>query len=108
MHFAIHPVEDYADDPATPPSPIKLAFLVFDLDRMLDWLGECGVAPCYSPVPLGEHSRLTAVRDPDGNLVELTELGAGWLDHLKNHRAAGHDLVPAWTAHLRSGAQAER
>ena len=67
-HFAIHPVEDYPDDPATAPSPIKLALMVFSLDRMVEWLGECGIALCYPPLQFGEQSRITAVRDPDGNL----------------------------------------
>lgn len=98
VHFAVHPIEDFPDDPATAPSPIKLAFMVFDLNRMVEWLDECGVALCYPPRQFGEGSRITAVRDPDGNLVELTELGATWLDHLKSHRAAGHDLVRTWTA----------
>jgi hypothetical protein len=93
VHFAIHPVEDYPDDPATGPSPIKLALMVFSLDQMVDWLGECGIALCYPPSPLGERSRITAVRDPDGNLVELTELDPSWLNHLESHRAEGHDLV---------------
>ena len=42
------------------------------------------------------------MRDPDGNLVELTQLGPGWLDHLKAHRAEGHDLVSRWSAYLRT------
>jgi hypothetical protein len=43
--------------------------------------------------PRRTQSQITAVRDPDGNLVELTQLGPGWLDHLKAHWAEGHDLV---------------
>src|SRR5690349_1748740 len=37
-----------------------------------------------------------AARDPDGNLIELTELGPAWLDHLKEYRAAGGDLLQVW------------
>jgi catechol 2,3-dioxygenase-like lactoylglutathione lyase family enzyme len=107
VHFAIHPAEDYPDDPATAPSPIKLALMVFDLDRMVEWLGECGVALCYPPTSLGEQSQITAVRDPDGNLVELTQLGASWLDHLKSHRTEGHDVVRAWDAHLGTSAETD-
>jgi catechol-2,3-dioxygenase len=29
-----------------------------------------------------------------------TQLGAGWLDHLKAHRAEGHDLVSRWSLRL--------
>ena len=101
-HFAIHPAEDYPEDPVTGPSPVKVAFMVFDLPRMISWLDRCGVPLCYPPASLGTQSQITAVRDPDGNLVELTQLGPGWLDHLKAHRAEGHDLVSHWTAHLRT------
>jgi catechol 2,3-dioxygenase-like lactoylglutathione lyase family enzyme len=100
VHFAIHPVADYPDDPADGPSPIKLAFMVFDLTRMVAWLEGCGVALCYPPADLGTQSQITAVRDPDGNLVELTQLGPAWLDHLRAHRAEGHDLVASWSARL--------
>lgn len=47
MHFAIHPAEDYPDDPASGPGPVKLAFMVFDLPRMVTWLDECGVQLCW-------------------------------------------------------------
>jgi catechol 2,3-dioxygenase-like lactoylglutathione lyase family enzyme len=100
VHFAIHPAEDYPQDPVSGPSPTKVAFMVFDLPRMVAWLNSCGVPLCYPPTDLGAESRITAVRDPDGNLVELTQLGPGWLDHLKAHRAEGHDLVSRWSAHL--------
>jgi hypothetical protein len=53
-----------------------------------------------APADLGEESQITAVRDPDGNLVELTQLGPGWLGHLKANRAEGNDLVSAWGARL--------
>jgi catechol 2,3-dioxygenase-like lactoylglutathione lyase family enzyme len=100
VHFAIHPEEDYPGEPASGPSPIKVAFMVFDLPRMVAWLNSCGVPLCYPPTDLGAESQITAVRDPDGNLVELTQLGPGWLDHLKAHRAEGHDLVSCWGARL--------
>lgn len=100
VHFAIHPAEDYPEDPAGGPSPVKLAFMVFDLPGMVAWLDRCGIPLCYPPADLGEESQITAVRDPDGNLVELTQLGPGWLGHLKAHRAEGNDLVSAWGARL--------
>ncbi len=100
VHFAIHPAEDYPEDPATGPGPVKLAFMVFDLTRIIAWLETRGIALCYPPADLGTQSQITAVRDPDGNLVELTQLGPGWLDHLKAHRAEGHDLVSRWSTHL--------
>jgi catechol 2,3-dioxygenase-like lactoylglutathione lyase family enzyme len=75
VHFAIHPAEDYPEDPAGGPGPIKLAFMVFDLPRMTEWLNRRGIPLCYPPADLGEESQITAVRDPDGNLVELTSSG---------------------------------
>jgi hypothetical protein len=53
---------------------------------------------CYPLTELGAQSQITAVRDPDGNLVELTQLGSDWLEHLKEHRAEGHDLISHWSA----------
>jgi catechol 2,3-dioxygenase-like lactoylglutathione lyase family enzyme len=100
VHFAIHPAADYPDDPASGPGPVKLAFMVFDLPSMVAWLDRCGVSLCYPPSDLGAESRITAVRDPDGNLVELTQLGPVWLGHLREGRAAGNDLVTRWSAHL--------
>jgi catechol 2,3-dioxygenase-like lactoylglutathione lyase family enzyme len=100
VHFAIHPAGDYPEDPAGGPGPVKLAFMVFDLSRAVEWLDRCAIPLCYPPADFGEESRITAVRDPDGNLVELTQLGPGWLDHLKAQRADGNDLVSAWGARL--------
>ena len=95
VHFAIHPVEDYPEDEPTP-GAVKIAFMVFELDPLVAWLIERGVELCYPPAQLGSESRITAVRDPDGNLVELTELGPVWLDHLRAHRAGGGDIVTHW------------
>lgn len=59
IHFAIHPAEDYSDDPAEAPSPIKLAFMVFDLPRMVEWLTNCRVDPIRGNT--GMRSDLAAV-----------------------------------------------
>ena len=104
VHFAIHPAADYPDEPASGPGPAKLAFMVFDLTAMVEWLGKRGIPLCYPPMALGSESTITAVRDPDGNLVELTQLGTGWLGHLKSHRDEGGDLVTEWAARLRQDA----
>jgi catechol 2,3-dioxygenase-like lactoylglutathione lyase family enzyme len=101
VHFAIHSV---ADDPGEPTGvgSVKIAFMVFELDRLVTWLAGNGVELCYPPVEFGAESRITAVRDPDGHVVELTELGGGWLDHLKANRAGGGDLVAHWDARPRA------
>jgi len=97
VHFAIHPTADYPGE-ATAAGAVRIAFMVFDLDAFVAGLAEHGVELSYPPVSFGAESRLTAVRDPDGNLVELTELGPAWLDHLRAHRADGGDLVTHWSA----------
>jgi catechol 2,3-dioxygenase-like lactoylglutathione lyase family enzyme len=99
VHFAIHPVEDYEGEP-TATGAVKLAFMTFDLAGLVQWLETRGVPLCYPPTEFGTQSRITAIRDPDGNLVELTELGPAWLDHLKEHRAAGGDLLQVWQTRL--------
>jgi catechol 2,3-dioxygenase-like lactoylglutathione lyase family enzyme len=99
VHFAIHPVADYPGEPTTT-GAVKLAFMTFDLASLVRWLETRGVPLCYPPTELGSQSRITAIRDPDGNLIELTELGSSWLDHLREHRAAGGDLLQVWRAHL--------
>jgi predicted enzyme related to lactoylglutathione lyase len=97
IHFAIHPADEYPDEAVTP-GAIKIAFMVFDLNSLVTWLTDAGVELVYPPVEFGTESRITAVRDPDGNLVELTELGPVWLDHLRANRAEGGDIVAHWAA----------
>jgi catechol 2,3-dioxygenase-like lactoylglutathione lyase family enzyme len=100
VHFAIHPVEDYPEDPAVGTGAVKLALMVFGLADFVAGLQASGVEPSYPPRPLGAGSLVTAIRDPDGNLVELTELGASWLAHLKAGRAQGNDLVGEWSRRI--------
>lgn len=99
VHFAIHPVADYEGEP-TATGAVKLAFMIFDLAGLVQWLQTRGVPLCYPPTEFGTESRITAIRDPDGNLIELTQLGPAWLDHLTEHRAAGGDLLHVWQSHL--------
>ncbi|MGH3258086.1 MAG: VOC family protein [Streptosporangiaceae bacterium] len=99
VHFAIHPVADYEGEP-TATGAVKLAFMIFDLARLVQWLQARGIPLCYPPAEFGTESRITAIRDPDGNLIELTQLGPAWLHHLREHRAAGGDLLQAWQSRL--------
>jgi hypothetical protein len=39
---------------------------------------------------------MSAVHDPDGNLVELTQLADEWWAQLAKRRAEGHDPVERW------------
>jgi len=66
VHFAIHPVADYQGEP-TATGAVKLAFMIFDMTGLVQWLETRGVPLCYPPTELGTQSRITAIRDPDGN-----------------------------------------
>ncbi|HET6401406.1 MAG TPA: VOC family protein [Candidatus Kapabacteria bacterium] len=93
VHFAIHPIEDFQTEPGV--GAVKLAFEIFDMDGFIEHLQKHGVDPLYPPKPLGK-SRITALRDPDGNEIEFTQLSTGWFEHLKNHRQDGHDILKRW------------
>ena len=88
VHFAIHPRAD-----AAAPGPIRLAFWVVDLHAFARMLAERGIPLRYPVVPLGPTSLVTAIVDPDGNEIELTQMGDDWLRHLAEHRAAGADVL---------------
>ncbi len=92
LHFTIHAAEAFAEDPATGVGAIKLAFAVFDIDEVAERLEGGGVGLVYPPRDLG-WCKMTAIRDPDGNYVELTELGDDWYRHLEKRKVEGHDLV---------------
>ena len=92
LHFSIYPAEDFAHDAATGVGAIKLAFAVFDIDEVAERLEERGVGLLYPPRDLG-WCKMTAIRDPDGNYIELTELGDDWYRHLEKRKDEGHDLV---------------
>jgi catechol 2,3-dioxygenase-like lactoylglutathione lyase family enzyme len=76
VHFAIHPTETYAFAPETGTGAVRLAFNVSDIDafesslegKELDWV--------FRSVDLG-WSRMAALRDPDGNFVEVVQMRAG-------------------------------
>ena len=91
IHFAVHPVEDFPDKRAGVGS-VKLAFNVFDMDVQVAHLASQGVELLYPPRDTGFFLS-TAFLDPDGNLVELTQLVPAWFEHLKQRRQGGHDVV---------------
>ncbi|HEY1653155.1 MAG TPA: VOC family protein [Acidimicrobiales bacterium] len=90
IHFAIHPT-----DVASAAGPIRLAFWVFDLPGFVERLKGLGVEPLSPIRPLGPTSSVTALRDPDGNEIELTQMGQDWVDHLESQRSNGADVVQA-------------
>jgi catechol 2,3-dioxygenase-like lactoylglutathione lyase family enzyme len=109
LHFAIHPAENFtASDPEqTAPGvgSVKLAFEIFDMEGFLEHIRGRGVEPLYPPKPLGS-SLITALRDPDGNEIEFTQLSAGWYRYLQQRREKGHDIVRRWNELQRQGTDA--
>lgn len=95
IHFAIHPVSDFPEDSAHAVGAVKLAFTVFDMDGAVQRLRDAGAEPVYPPVDKG-WCTMTAVRDPDGNYVELTQLGDAWFEQLARGRADGADVIEQW------------
>lgn len=95
VHFAIHPRENFQRDPNVGVGAVKLAFMVFDLNAYLQTLTQRGVEPLYEAEQVGG-MRMTAVRDPDGHVIELTELGRNWFERLRKRREQGFDVVACW------------
>lgn len=93
VHFAIHPAEDAADAPRGP-GLVRLAFWVFDLEAFVQRIGQEHGIRCRYPIQdLGASSLVTAITDPDGNEVELTQMGRSWVEHLAGHRRVGADVI---------------
>lgn len=95
VHFAIHRASERpadTSDRAASRQNVKIAFAVRDLKAALGKLSEMKVLPIYDPVHRG-FAKMTAVRDWDGNIVELTELSDSWLRHLAARKPAERDVV---------------
>lgn len=91
IHFAVHPLpEDALQPPAA--ARVKFALAVADLDAALARLNALGIAPRYPPEKL-PFATMTAIEDPDGNIVELTQLSDRWLRYLRNRPAHERDVV---------------
>lgn len=94
LHFAIHPVENF-QDAGYGTGAVKLAFEVFDIDAHIKKLESHGIKTLYPPKKMGP-MLITAIKDPDGNLIEFTQLGDGWYKHLEERRSQGHDIIKRW------------
>jgi catechol 2,3-dioxygenase-like lactoylglutathione lyase family enzyme len=94
VHFAIHPNEDGLEETARE-QRFRLAFTVFSTIALLERLKSWGISPLYPPKKTG-FAVFTAVHDPDGNYVELTELSDSWFEHLKSRKKGGADVVTRW------------
>ena len=94
LHFAIHPVSNFKGSESNVGS-IKLAFTVFDMDSFVKKLQSLEVNLEYPPKDMG-FAIMTALKDPDGNLIEFTQLSDGWFRHLDSRRKEGMDVVTRW------------
>jgi catechol 2,3-dioxygenase-like lactoylglutathione lyase family enzyme len=74
VHFAVHPVENWPGAEETGPGGCRVAFHVRDAAREAQRLGHLGVT-LVGPLDVG-WAKLVLLRDPDGNLVELVQMGA--------------------------------
>ena len=94
LHFAIHPVDTFPDR-RSGVGAVKLAFTVFDVKALARRLEESGVPLLYPPHDTGFFVSI-AIEDPDGNLVEFTQLRDEWFTGIEARRAAGDDVVARW------------
>jgi len=96
VHFAIHPVESFPGRQAGT-GAVKLAFTVFDIEALARRLQADGIPLLYPPRDTG-FFWTTAIHDPDGNLIEFTQLCDAWFTGLEARRRDGHDVVARWQA----------
>ncbi len=94
LHFAIHPTDNFeGESPGV--GSVKLAFEVFDIDSFVQEMAKKNVDVLYAPKQMGP-MRITAIKDPDGNLIEFTQLGKRWVDHLEKRRKDGQCVIERW------------
>jgi predicted enzyme related to lactoylglutathione lyase len=96
VHFAIHPVATFPDRRSGVGS-VKLAFTVFDIQALVRRLEGKGISLLYPPHDTGFFWS-TAIQDPDGNLIEFTQLRDEWFTMLEERRRQGADVVSRWRA----------
>jgi len=73
LHVAIHPTANYAFAPEPGRGGVRIAFDVTDIDEFVAGLPAEGIDWVFEPVDLG-WSRMLAIRDPDGNMVEVLQM----------------------------------
>jgi predicted enzyme related to lactoylglutathione lyase len=98
VHFAIH----HGTRNSSEVPPFKLAIAVTDLSNMTAHIAAEGYTILYPPEDLG-FAVMTALRDPDGNYIELTELSEVWMRHLLARRESGADPVMMWRRSRENG-----
>jgi catechol 2,3-dioxygenase-like lactoylglutathione lyase family enzyme len=94
LHFAIHPIENF-QGAGYGSGSVKLAFTVFDMNEFVERMKFHGVRLEYEPKNVG-FAVMTALRDPDDNYVEFTQLSERWFKHLEKRRSNGYDVIERW------------
>jgi len=93
LHFAIHPVRG---DEAPGAGAVSFGLQIFDLAAFLKKLSAKGVEPLFPPTERGL-ALMSAVKDPDGNTIFLTQLTNEWLSWIDERRKAPQfDIVQQW------------
>lgn len=95
LHFAIHGHHEEGEGHDMGTGAVKLAFEVFDMNAFLKKLDSRGIKPLYPPRDQG-FMKITAIRDPDGNVVELTEMAERWYKYLEDRKSKGLDAIGQW------------
>jgi predicted enzyme related to lactoylglutathione lyase len=90
LHFAIHPKPD-----SITPGPVVIAFEVFDIEEHMREMIKHNVN-IVSQITDHGFAKIAAIHDPDGNRIEFSQLGKGWIEHLRARRQEGHDIVSQW------------
>jgi predicted enzyme related to lactoylglutathione lyase len=96
IHFAIHPIEDFPDKQSGVGST-KLAFTIFDVRAFVKRVEASGVK-LICPIKNTGFFLSAMIQDPDGNLLEFTQLCDEWFGILQKRRKSGHDVVQRWKA----------
>lgn len=96
LHFAIHPVSNFKGINART-GCVKLAFNVFHMEKFVSRVESHGAKLEYPPADRG-FALMTSIADPDGNLIEITQLSNRWMNHLSDRKEKGIDIVARWKA----------
>jgi len=72
VHIGIHPPANFPEGTETGKGGVKVAFDTLDFDYLVEHLRTEGIPLLYEPVK-NAWSIMTALRDPDGNFIELLQ-----------------------------------
>jgi predicted enzyme related to lactoylglutathione lyase len=95
LHFAIHPAQA---DSKVGAGGVAFGLQVFNLEKFLAKIEKAGVRPLF---PAGERgfAKMTAINDPDGNMIYLTQLSDNWLAGIEERRSLKEsDIIQQWKA----------